>query len=330
MCKKAFFLFLFFCAFTLQALHVVREEFIFEKAPFASCHASTITETADGTLLCAWFGGTAEGENDVAIWLSECKEAKWSSVREVARLPQVPCWNPVLFTLPSHEILLFYKGGRTPQTWSGFLKRSFDSGHTWSSPEDLPAGVLGPIKNKPLLLDNGTLLCGSSVESYKRWGCWVEITPDGGRTWRKSNPINVEGQLFGIIQPTLFFGEDGNLRMLVRSHQVGKVCVASSCDDGNTWTSAVATSLPNPNAGIDAVNLQDGRILLVYNHCREGRSPLNVAISSDGGKTWEKSLVLENAPGEYSYPSVIQTSDGQVHITYTWQREKIKHVVLRL
>jgi len=319
-----------FCICTLQALSIAQEEFIFDKAPFASCHASTLTETSDGTLLCAWFGGTAEGESDVAIWLSECKQGRWSAPRKIAHLPQVPCWNPVLCTLPSNEVLLFYKGGYTPLDWSGFLKRSFDAGRTWSQAEGLPAGILGPIKNKPLLLADGTLLCGTSVESYRRWGCWVDITPDGGRTWKKSQPINVDGQLFGIIQPTLFFGTGGEIRMLARSHQVGRVCAAGSCDDGVTWTPAVPTALPNPNAGIDAVNLQDGRVLLVYNDCEEGRSPLNVAISSDGGKTWEMKLVLEDQPGEYSYPSVIQAKNGQVHITYTWKREKIKHVVVKL
>lgn len=88
-----------------------------------------------------------------------------------------------------------------------------------------------------------------------------------------------------------------------------------------------ATGLPNPNSGIDAVMLRDGRALLVYNHTPRGRSPLNVALSSDG-KTWKSALVLENLPGEYSYPAVIQSRDGLVHITYTWHREKIRHVIV--
>src|SRR5205823_13495597 len=87
------------------------------------------------------------------------------------------------------------------------------------------------------------------------------------------------------------------------------------------------TSLPNPNSGIDAVTLKDGRHLLVYNHTPSGRSPLNVAVSGDG-KEWRAALVLEKEPGEYSYPAVIQTSDGLVHATYTFKRERIKHVVI--
>ncbi len=88
-----------------------------------------------------------------------------------------------------------------------------------------------------------------------------------------------------------------------------------------------ATTLPNPNSGIAAVTLTDGRHLLVYNHTPKGRSPLNVAVSRDG-KDWQAALVLEDQPGEYSYPAVIQTSDGLVHITYTWQRRRVRHVVV--
>ena len=88
-----------------------------------------------------------------------------------------------------------------------------------------------------------------------------------------------------------------------------------------------STVLPNPSAGIDAVALKDGRALLVYNHTETARSPLNVAVSLDG-KSWSAALILENQPGEYSYPAVIQTADGLVHVTYTWKRERIKHVVI--
>jgi predicted neuraminidase len=87
------------------------------------------------------------------------------------------------------------------------------------------------------------------------------------------------------------------------------------------------TELPNPNSGIDAVTLKDGRHLLVYNHTAKGRTPLNLAISPDGTK-WEAALVLESEPGEYSYPAIIQTRDGLVHITYTWKRQRVRHVVI--
>lgn len=333
MLKKSMCLFLIFIAsFALEAKHpaILKEEFIFLEAPFASCHASTLSQTASGDLLCAWFGGTEEGVQDVTIWLSKLddKSLSWSSPRQVAEADGVPCWNPVLFTLPSNEVLLFYKAGRNPHQWSGILKRSYDEGITWTDEESLPAGVIGPVKNKPLLLDNGELLCGSSIESWRRWGCWIDITSDRGQTWTKSTPINVPSQLFGIIQPTLFFKDEKTLKMLARSHQLDVICTAESKDQGRTWSAAEPTNLPNPNSGIDAVRLSEGPILLVYNHSKEERFPLNVALSQDGGNTWKMELVLEDLPGEYSYPSIIQTKDGKIHITYTWKRERIKHVVL--
>jgi len=313
----------------LQAAHpaVIQDEFVFKTPPFPSCHASTLTETSTGTLLCACFGGTQEGMSDVSIWLSSLQET-WTAPIQVASAEDIPCWNPVLFTMPSKEILLFYKAGRNPQMWSGCLIRSTDNGSHWSTPEIFPAGILGPIKNKPLLLSDGTLLCGTSVESWKRWGCWVDMTKDGCKTWTKSGPINVKEELYGIIQPTLFLTRQGDIKMLTRSFHIGAICTATSKDHGKTWSSATPTDLPNPNAGIDAVKLKDGRVVLVYNHTTSGRTPLNVAFSEDDGATWNMKITLEDTEGEFSYPAVIQTLDGLVHISYTWNRTNIKHVVL--
>lgn len=315
---------------SLEATHpsIIKQEFIFTDPPFASCHASTLTQAHSGAILCAWFAGSEEGADDVAIWLSTCEESKWNFPKKIAAIEKVPCWNPVLFTMPSKEILLFYKAGRNPQQWSGALKRSCDEGAHWSEEECLPAGIIGPAKNRPLLLSNGTLLCGSSIESWRRWGCWIDITADVGRTWSKSSPINVDSQLFGIIQPALFFGKNGAIKLLARSHQIGFICAAESYDHGKTWSEAQPISLPNPNSAIDAVNITDGRIVLVYNHSQEERYPLNIATSEDGGVTWKAAVVLEEEPGEYSYPSIIQALDKKIHITYTWNRKYIKHVIL--
>ena len=99
-------------------------------------------------------------------------------------------------------------------------------------------------------------------------------------------------------------------------------------DAGKTWGPMRLTELPNPNSGTDAVTLRDGRHVLVYNHTVSGRSPLNVAVSLDG-QQWQAALVLENESlAEFSYPAVIQTRDGLVHVTYTWKRQKVKHAVI--
>jgi predicted neuraminidase len=304
------------------------QEFVYEKASFPSCHASTLVEVATDHILAAWFGGTDEGENDVGIWISHRENDSWSEPVEVAQHDGVPCWNPVLWKdLRSGQIVLFYKAGPSPETWTGFLRRSEDGGKSWSEVEQLPAGILGPIRAKPYQLDDGTLLCGSSVESWQAWGSRCEITPDLGKTWDITNPINLVDDLHGIIQPTLFRTGPNSLRILARSRKVRRIATATSDDNGMTWSQAVSIDLPNPSAGIDAVNVDDDRVALIYNHTERGRGLLNIAISEDRGETWKRALDLENDPGkEFSYPAMILTSDGMLSCTYTWHREKIRFV----
>jgi predicted neuraminidase len=314
--------------FPVAGLAEIGQEFVFESAPFASCHASTLVETKNGDLLAAWFGGSTEGNPDVAIWMSRNSCNAWSSPRLLASEPGAATYNPVLFRTSDDLLWLSYKFGSSPTNWSGAYLTSRDEGQTWSKPIHLPAGLYGPIKNKPLILPDGTIVAGTSVESYRSWSCWVERSTDNARTWSRHGPITVPGVEYGIIQPTIVPISGHRLRMFVRAtEQIGRICYADSSDDGLSWTSAKVTSLPNPNSGIDAVKLRNGRLLLVYNHGQSERTPLNVAVSEDDGNIWKKLLTLESGPGEYSYPAVIQTSDGKIHITYTYLRKKIKHVV---
>jgi predicted neuraminidase len=303
-------------------------EFIYEKAPFPQCHASTIAES-NGALVAAWFGGTRERNEDVGIWLSRHDGKAWSAPVEVANgvesaAKRYPCWNPVLHQPKKGPLLLFYKVGPSPSTWWGMLITSTDGGKTWSKPARLPDGIWGPIKNKPFELPDGTLVCGTSSED-KGWQVHVQLTADLGKSWKSVGPLN-DGKELGVIQPAILDHGKGKLQMLCRTRQK-KIAEAWSDDAGKTWSALKLTDLPNPNSGIDAVTLKDGRHLLIYNHTAMGRSPLNLAISKDG-KSWQQVLVLEDEPGEYSYPAIIQTSDGLVHITYTWKRQRVKHAVL--
>ncbi|MCX8155711.1 MAG: exo-alpha-sialidase [Verrucomicrobiae bacterium] len=309
---------------------LVLSEFIFEQQPTPQCHASTLVETAEG-LVAAWFGGRHEQNPDVGIWLSRHREGRWSTPVEVANGIQhankrYPCWNPVLFQPRQGPLMLFYKVGPSPSTWWGMLMTSDDAGQTWSLPRRLPEDILGPVKNKPIQLPNGDILCGSSSE-HAGWRVHFERTPDLGRTWELIGPVN-DGKELGAIQPSLLIHPNGRLQAVGRTRQ-GKIFQIWSSDQGKTWGPMTTLDLPNPNAGTDALTLKDGRHVLVYNHTDRGRTPLNVALSNDG-QNWQPVLTLEDTPGEYSYPAVIQTRDGLLHITYTWKRLRIKHAVIDL
>jgi predicted neuraminidase len=359
------------CATAPQKTAVLKSEFIYETAPFPSCHASTLAETKSG-LVAAWFGGTAERNPDVCIYVSRNDNGKWTAPVAVAdgvgfATNRLPTWNPVLFQPKSGPLMLFYKVGPTPRDWWGMLMTSADDGKTWSKPVRLPDGILGPIKNKPVQLANGDILCPSSTEGSGGWRVHFERTSNLGQTWTTTPPVN-DGKDIGAIQPSILFHPNSELQAVGRTKN-GKVFTITSADNGVTWGTMTLLELPNPDSGTDAVTLRDGRQLLVYNHNirtglrpaeantlptasqrskgesssslgssgpakagsnNKGRSPLNVAISADGIH-WQASLVLENdpeAPAGFAYPAVIQASDGLVHITYTWERKRIKHVVL--
>ncbi|MDH7599411.1 MAG: exo-alpha-sialidase [Sedimentisphaerales bacterium] len=324
---------------------LILEEFVFTDAPFASCHAATIAQVP-GNLICAFFGGTAEGDPDVGIWVNHKVDGRWTQVQKVAdgiQSPQLryPTWNPVLFQPKGGDLILFYKVGPSPSRWWGMVTTSSDGGWTWTPPRPLQdrqgGALIGPVKNKPIQLDDGTILAPSSRED-NGWRVHIEASLDNGRTWESlTGPINDPNQL-PAIQPTLLRYPDGRIQMLCRSGSIGKILTSWSCDGGKTWSAMQPTVLPNPNSGIDAITLSDGRQLLVYNHStrnqpgtgHKGRGILNVALSHNG-RDWQAAMVLEyldSPESQFSYPAAIQTPDGLVHIVYTWHRKRIKHVVL--
>lgn len=313
---------------------IVLEEFIYAAASFPSCHAATIAETPSG-LVSAFFGGSHEKNPDVCIYVSRKGEDGWTAPEEAANgiindTLRYPTWNPVLYQVPGGDLLLFYKVGPSPSSWWGVMKKSTDGGISWSDAKALPEGYMGPVKNKPVLLEDGTLICPTSTED-QGWRIHFEYTKDEGHSWSRSEAIN-NPRTYQAIQPSILVHTDGKLQILART--LNSVLVSSwSEDQGKSWSLPQESGLPNNNAGTDAVSLMDGRHLLVYNHvktpvgARGGyRTPLNLAISKDGIH-WDATLVLEDSEiGQYSYPAVIQSSDGMVHVVYTWRRETIKYV----
>jgi predicted neuraminidase len=325
-----------------NAMHdaIVQQEFIYavEKAPTPQCHASTIAET-ENILVAAWFGGTAEKNKDVGIWFSRYDSQEWSPPLEVVNGVQkdgtrYPCWNPVLFQPSAGALILFYKVGPDPDDWWGMRVTSSDGGKNWSMPERLPDHMIGPVKDKPVELADGTILCPSSRED-EGWTVHIEKTDKDLKNWVSTGRLN-DPEKFSAIQPTILTYPDQRLQILCRTGN-GVISQCWSSDNGLTWDEMTATELPNPNSGIDAVTLADGRQLLVYNPDSSNwgdRVPLSLAVSTDG-RSWTRILDLEpltdpdkKEDDEFSYPAVIQTQDGLVHVVYTYQRKTIKHMVI--
>jgi hypothetical protein len=226
--------------------------------------------------------------------------------------------------------------GKNPREWWGEMKVSFNDGITWSEKRRLPEGILGPVKNKPILLENGVLLCPTSKEDeITGWRAYMEMTPDMGRTWKLIGPIG-DVKEFDIIQPSILTYEDGKMQILCRS-QNEYVVESWSSDGGFTWTNPKASELPNPGSGTDAVTSESNLQVVIYNHnnsevnhfSKRQRSPLNLGVSMDGDK-WKKIHTFEDENGEFSYPAIIQDAEGIFHATYTYNRKKIKYVKFKL
>lgn len=301
--------------------------FIYEKAPFPKCHASTLLAIPDGRYLAAWFGGKDEGAKDVQIWASKFDGKTWSTPIVVGSEPGYPTWNPVYFRTAQGRIGLWYKAGPKPDNWTGYVRWSDDLGQTWSPPEMLPAGFYGPVRAKPITLKNGTILAGTSVETHKNWTPYVDRSTDGGKNWTRSNPFHVPGQ-FGQIQPTIVETSPDRVVSLMRSRAPKLICRSVSVDGGRTFSPAEPLKeMPNPSAGIDAVMLPSG-MYLIHNPTVIARSPITVSKSTDEGKTFAKVIDLETEPGEYSYPAMVGVGENHLGITFTWRRTHIKFVVL--
>lgn len=317
-----------------QTPKVSMNQFIDSIPVTPSCHASSLIEIPGG-IMAAWFGGEHESHPQVGIYVSKLIDGKWSKAIEVVNGKyndgqQYACYNPVLQRFPDGEIVLFYKIGRGPSTWWGMLIRSFDNGQHWSTPEKLPDGIFGPIKNKAFLTKSGVLICPSSTED-SGWRVHVEYTSDKGKSWTRSNALT-DPKIAGVIQPAMLIHNVDNFEFLMRSQQ-DTIMRMTTLDGGLHWSKLSKTNLPNPNSGIDAVTLINGKHLLVYNPTTKkgmDRGELVVATSLDG-KNWQTIMTLEKELGaEFSYPAIIQSIDESIHITYTWKRQRIKYVRLKL
>lgn len=314
-------------------LEVVSTGFVTdEDEPFAQCHASTILKTGDGEFLVAWFAGTHEKHDDVGIWISKGVPGQWSVPTEIAKVRNDAHWNPVLFQTPEGRIILFFKVGKVIDEWETWFMTSNDYGSTWTTARELvpgDKGGRGPVRNKPIVLSDGSWLAPASDEQDGVWNAFTDRSEDQGKTWTATEFIPMDRNLIqeeGVIQPALWESSPGKVHMLLRS-SAGVICRSDSEDYGKTWSPVYKTDLPNNNSGIDLTQLDDGTLVLVYNPVAGNwgaRTPISASVSSDNGATWSAPVTIDSGgeEDEFSYPSVIHFGDTVIG-TYTWKRQRV-------
>lgn len=313
----------------------LKKEFIFEKIDDApACHASTVLPLPDGRVIAAWFAGEREGRDNVRIWVSVREKGVWSEPRKISSEDNIPHWNPVLDLRNDGSVRLYYKKGKKIARWVTYFVDSFNGGKDWTEPKALvkdDIGGRGPVKNKCIRTREGLLLAPASTETTKRlWRCFIDVSRDDGDTWTRSDYIVRPQKEYGLvqmIQPTLWQDDEGIVHALMRTGK-GRIYKSESSDGGISWKKAERTQIPNNNSGIDCVRVPDGRIFLVFNPVEENwgdRSPLELAVSEDNGKSFKTVCTLENQKdGEFSYPAITYAK-GKLHIAYTYNRTQIMY-----
>jgi predicted neuraminidase len=322
-----------------------RVDFVNEERPSRICHVSSVCPAGDGRVACTWYEGSWESAPDTAIYLSVFDEAKAQWSPPVVLVDRNTCskelkryvrkvGNALIYRDGRGRLWLFYSsiifGG-----WSGSslnYKISADNGKTWSRSEKL---VLSPffnlaenVKNKGMNLADRSFVIPAYHEFAKKFSEMLSVETDGGKVKYDIRKMTHTGK---AVQPSLIYEEGKGLIAFFRNMASGgknHILTAESRDMGRTWSDLQATGLPNPDSGFDMIKTRDGGYLGVINNTYSGRGNLTLILSRDGGKNWELLKVIESKKGsEYSYPSINQSTSGIYHITYTYEKKRIKHIV---
>jgi len=307
--------------------------------PTPSAHASSIAFMQDGSLLIAWFGGTREGADDVAIQMARVKDERvqdsWTSLtcqqleglthRVIRTLGNPVVWIDADGRVQLNVVSVSYGG------WSGSSVNqlhSQDGGKSWSAAQRL---ILSPffnlstlVRNQIIAMQDGTIGLPAYHELLHKWGMWVRVTTEGRVLQCERMPSNV-GEL---LQPAVAAISATDAVAVLRNTNSAQPVVGRSAteDGGQTWSLKAPLDIPNPNASISMIRLVDGSLLIAANPLVNGRNVLQLFRSRDGGASWTASRTIErSAPGgEFSYPSFAQSADGMIYLSYTWQRKGIR------
>lgn len=326
------------CSFVKEHVNYIESErafyrssSIFQPGEFGKeCHSSTIVELANGDIVAAWWCGSYEGANDVVIKASRFRQGEnsWETAKTVADITDRFEGNPVLFSFPDGIVRLFFVtvDPSLPGIVQIMFCESTDLGHSWGRIEKFVTRPGIRTKNHLIIMENGKLLF-PLFDQITSQSVFL-ISGDFGRTWELSNPIVSDP---GNVQPTVISRSNGTLYTLMRSWNEDPakryLWQSESEDFGRTWSRATYSSIPSVSSAAEMIRLRNGHVVLAYNDGKERkRTPLTVALSFDEGRSWSYKRNLESGPGSFSYPSLVQTRDGHIQITYSYNRRFIKHV----
>jgi predicted neuraminidase len=342
---RRYFAFAFFIL--LPALGLAGDDIFYERVigpefPGKYKHPASIEELTDGDLYIAYYGGDGEYAEVTADYGMRKKkgESKWSSPKIIAETPFFSDGNAVIWQAPDGLVWLFYVV-RLGDTWSTsriHAKISRDRAQTWSDsfPVATEQGMM--VRSRPIVLAGGDYL----LPIYHETGHDQEVV--GADSESLFTRFNVKKKKWsetgrirsakGNIQPSVVQMTSDHLIAYCRRGggygpgTEGYIVRSESRDGGMTWSEGRDTKFPNPNAAIDFIKLKNGHLLLVYNDSGTERTPLTVAISTDGDKTYPYRRNIAVGNHDYAYPYAIQTADGKIHLVYTSEkRSVINHTV---
>lgn len=289
--------------------------------PFAHC--STLTDLGEAGLMAIWMGGEYETAPNVCLLSSRLPRGadQWTRPAILLEVAGHSMGQPVLLPRENGELWLFYNV-ILHDHWENavpYLVTSQDGGATWSPPRllfDTPGLML---RSRAHVIDGRIIL---PAYDEKTWRSCMMLSDDNGATWRLTVPMESPQ---GNIHPNVVKRPDGKLLCYLRTGGQGVIWRSESADNGETWSPLTPTRFPNPNSGIDLLQLASGQYILAFNNSATHRTPLSVATTNGSNEEWHWLQVVDDEFAELSYPSLAQTDDGLVHLLYTYRRQAIHY-----
>lgn len=315
-------------------------------SPAPSVHSATAVELADGSVRAYWFGGSREGAGDVAIWSGLWQGGSWSTPEIVVDRDQVShgtrrlvrkLGNPVASVGEDGRVTLFVVsvsiGG-----WSGSAINRIVLDRQGRRVSSMNRLVASPILNLGTLVRGaalpgapGEVLLPAYHETIKKFPQVLRVGSDG-RVWTRGGPM-VRGDLF---QPWMLGSSGMGGDLFLRRGEGAEEKIHHSHEEGEgEWSEPVPIPVANPNAGISALRLSDGSLLLAANPDAGSRENLVLLRAARPEGPWERVFVVDTSEREsderelsrveYSYPWLMMDREGVVHLFYTWNRREIRH-----